>query len=129
MKELQGCGWLVRICRPAFQDFHRVLPRYQDRSELNRQLQKLRWWNPQESLVIDLPWNTLSGTGLSELVVEGNYGFPTGLRILFFGHQVSGSATPAVWVLGGLRIDEDFDTVQQMAYIGRSVIVKERASE
>ena len=112
--------WDVRTCRPALQDFHLILPRYYDRSVLSRQLLKLRWWNPNESMVIDLSWNPVAGTDLFELFIEQEGGIPN-LRVVFFKHSTS------LWVLGGLGADEPFGERQQQLYSGRAVIVKERA--
>ncbi len=59
MNTLEEPGWVVRICRPAFQDLQSLLPRYYARSELNRQLQKLKWWNSIDPQVIDLSWSSI----------------------------------------------------------------------
>ena len=121
-----GAEWVVRICRPAFQDFHRILPRYYARSVLNRQLLKLRWWNPDEPFVIDVQWNAVSETDLFELLIEQEGGFPSKLRVIFFQHSLD-PLVPTLWILGGLRIDEPFGEHQQLFYFSRSIIVKERA--
>lgn len=128
MFECQEPGRVVRICRPAFQDFHRLLPRYYARSELNRQLQKLRWWKATDPFVVDLAWNPIPGTGLGELLIEPGFDFAIGLRVLFF-EQPSDVAVPSIWVLGGLKMGEEFSDVHRMVYIGRSIIVKERVTE
>lgn len=121
-----GTKWVVRICRPAFQDFHRILPRYYARSALNRQLLKLRWWNSDEPLVIDLQWNAVPATNLFELFIEQESGFPADLRVIFYQHSPK-PLVPTLWILGGLRIDESFGEHQQLIYSSRSIIVKERA--
>lgn len=118
--------WQVRICRPAFQDFRRIFRRYYDRSILNRQLLKLRWWNPDESSVIDLQWSRVVGTNLIELWVEQDYELAFGMRVLFFEHS-SNPIEPTVWVLGGLKIDEKFGESQRLVYLGRSLILQERS--
>ena len=121
-----GDGWQVRICRPAFQDFHAIFPRYYARSVLNRQLLKLRWWNPNEPLVVDLPWNPHPETGLFELFIDPGGELSTGVKVLFFEHSPDPSV-PTLWILGGLRIDEEFEERQKLVFYGRSIIVKERA--
>ena len=118
--------WQVRICRPAFQDFKRIFPRYYARSVLNRQLLKLRWWNPSESMVSDLAWNRIPDSELCELLVDQGGELSIGVRVLFFEHSPD-SMVPTVWVLGGLRIDEQVDELQRQVYSSRSVIVRERA--
>jgi hypothetical protein len=119
----------VRIGRPAFQDFHRLLPRYYARSELNRQLQKLKWWRPQDSLVIDLAWNNIAGTPLCEVVFERCDVFAAGLRVVFFPHTPMDVDQPSVWVLGGVELTDEFDDIRKTIYVGRSLIVQERATE
>ena len=119
---------VVWICRPTFQDFHCLLPRYYARSELNRQLQKLKWWNSKDPQVIDLVWNRIPGTGLAELVFDRCSEFPAGLRIVFFQHSPEGADQRWVWVLGGLKLTEEFDDNRKAIYVGRSVIVQERAT-
>ncbi|MDB2318023.1 hypothetical protein N9V88_00385 [bacterium] len=129
MVKYQEPEWVVRICRPAFQDFQRLLPRYYARSELNRQLLKLRWWNPKEPFVIDLAWNQVPDTDLYELVIEKGFEFATGLRIVFFEHSPRDAVSPSIWILGGIKICEEFDEINKMIYVGRSLIVRERATE
>ena len=123
---LPESGWRVRICRPAFQDFQRIFRRYYARSILNRHLLKLRWWDPEESLVIDLRWNLVPDTNVVELLVEQEGELHVGVRILFCEHSPNPSE-PTLWVLGGLRIDEEFGELQRTIYSGRSLIVQERA--
>lgn len=118
--------WRLRICRPAFQDFQRLLPRYHVRSELNRQLHKLRWWNPDEPLVIDLQWNRIAQDGLAELLIQLDAGVVGTVRVLFFEDSPNPSV-PTLWILGGMRADEAFGSLQHAIYSGRSIIVQERA--
>ncbi len=118
--------WRLRICRPAFQDFQRLLPRYRVRSELNRQLHKLRWWDPNEPLVIDLQWNRVEPTGLAELLVQLDDGVVDTVRVLFFEHSPN-PPVPTLWILGGMRSDETFGSLQYAIYSGRSTIVQARA--
>lgn len=118
--------WRLRISRPAFQDFQRLLPRYRVRSELNRQLHKLRWWNPDEPLVIDLQWNRLELTGLAELFVQLDGGVVGTVRVLFYEYS-PGPSVPTLWILGGMRAEEAFGSLQHAIYSGRSTIVQARA--
>lgn len=118
--------WRLRICRPAFQDFQRLLPRYCVRSELNRQLNKLRWWNPGEPLVVDSPWNRVEPTGLAELFVQLDDGVVHAVRVLFFEHSPNPSI-PTLWILVGMRADEALGSIQHAIYSGRSTIVKASA--
>ena len=87
---------------------------------------KLRWWNPNESSVIDLRWNRVPDTNLGELFVEGEGELASGVRVLFFEHSPNPDV-PTLWVLGGLMIDEEFGELQREIYSGRSFIVQERA--
>lgn len=119
---------VVRICRPAFQDFHLFLPRYRSRSELIRQLLKLRWWNPSDPCVIDLEWNQIPQTDLFELAIEPGFGIAIGLRIVFFEYSPCESEPPCIWVLGGMRQSEKLDDLRTSIYLGRSAIVRERAT-
>jgi hypothetical protein len=122
-----GClEWRLRIGRPAFQDFQRLLPRYSVRSELNRQLHKLRWWNPDEPWVVDLPWNWVQPTGLVELFLQLDDEAVHTVRVLFFEHSPNPSV-PTLWILGGMRADEALGSLQHAIYSGRSTIVKARA--
>lgn len=124
---IEGLEWQLRICRPAFQDFHCLLPRYSVRSELNRQLHKLRWWNPDEPFIIDLPWTQLEHpNGLAELLVQLDDGVVDTVRVLFFEYSPDPSV-PTLWILGGMRADGAFDSFQHAIYSGRSTIVKARA--
>lgn len=118
--------WRLRICRPAFQDLQRLLPRYHVRSELNRQLHKLRWWSPAEPLVIDLQWNRIEQPGLAELLIQLDDGVFGTLRVLFFEHSPDPSV-PTLWILGAMRADEAYSSLQHAIYSGRSTIVQERA--
>lgn len=118
--------WQVRICRPAFQDFHLIFPRYYVRSLLNRQLLKLRWWNPHESWVVDLQWDLVPDTGLCQLMIEPSGEFTTGVRVLFLEHSAD-PATPTLWILGGTRLGDELSELQKMLFVCRSMIVKERA--
>lgn len=118
--------WRLRICRPAFQDFQRLLTRYHVRSELNRQLHKLRWWNPDEPMVIDLQWNRLEPSGLAQLFVQLDDGVVGTVRVLFFEHSPEPSV-PTLWILGAMRADEAYGSLQYAIYSGRSIIVQERA--
>ncbi|QDV42214.1 hypothetical protein Enr13x_20590 [Stieleria neptunia] len=125
--ESEDLEWRLRISRPAFQDFQRLLPRYSVRSELNRQLPKLRWWNPDEPLVIDLQWKWLEQpNGLAELLVQLDDGFVGTVRVLFCEHSPNPSV-PTLWILGGMRADEAFDSPQHTIYSGRRAILRERA--
>ncbi|MCA9035681.1 MAG: hypothetical protein KDA91_11155 [Planctomycetaceae bacterium] len=118
--------WQVRICRPAFQDFHMIFSRYYARSVLNRQLLKLRWWNPDQPQVVDLQWDVVPDTGLCQLVVEPSGVIRTGVRVIFLEHSAD-PAIPTLWVLGGTRIDDELSDLQKMLFVCRSMIVKERA--
>lgn len=64
----------VLICRPAFQDSQQLLHRYHSRSELVRQMLKLRWWDPDRPRVLDLAWSKIPETDLSELFVDDAFG-------------------------------------------------------
>jgi len=119
-------GWRMRICRPAFQDFHAIFPRYYARSVLNRQLLKLRWWSPDERQVVDLDWCFDDECGLPHVFVEPGGELATGVRVVFFEHSPD-PQRPTLWILGGVRIDEEFEAQQKLLFYGRSVIVKERA--
>jgi hypothetical protein len=106
-----------------------LLPRYYARSELNRQLQKLMWWNPEDPQVVDLAWHRIPGTELCELIFDRCSEFPAGLRVVFFPHSPEGTDQRWVWVLGGLDLSEEFDDIRKTIYVGRSLIVQERATE
>lgn len=116
----------VRVCRPAFQDSHLLLPRYYARSELTRQVLKLRWWDPETPHVLDLAWSTIPETDLSELVVEDGFGLSDGLRVIFF---VPSTSAATVWVLGIRKAAEAFTEHMKAIYVGRSKIVIERKNE
>lgn len=116
----------MRICRPAFQDFHLIFPSYYARSLLNRQLLKLRWWNPIESQVVDLQWNLVPDAELRQLVIEPGGELTTGVNVVFLEHTADPSV-PTLWALGGTRIDEELGDLQRMLFVCRSMIVKERA--
>ena len=118
--------WQVRICRPAFQDFHLIFPRYYARSVLNRQILKLRWWNPNEPQVVDLQWDLVPDTELRQLVIEPSGELTTGVKVIFLEHTAYLSVR-TLWVLGGTRVGEELGDLQKMLFICRSMIVKERA--
>ncbi len=119
-------GWQVRICRPAFQDFHAIFPRYYSRSVLNRHLQKLRWWNPDEPQVVDLSWSMDDEFGFCHVFVEPGGELSSGVRVVFFEHSPD-PERPTLWILGGVRIEEEFSELKNVLFCGRSIIVKERA--
>lgn len=123
---LEELEWRLRICRPAFQDLQRLLPRYHVRSELNRQLHKLRWWNRDEPLVIDLQWSRIEQDGLAALLIQLDDGVVGTVRVLFFEHSPDPSV-PTLWILGAMRAGEAFGSLQHAIYSGRSIIVQERA--
>ena len=116
----------VRVCRPALQDSHLLLPRYCQRSELIRQILKLRWWDPEEPHVLDLAWSTIPATDLSELVVDDGIGLPDGLRVIFF---IPSTSDTTIWVLGIRKVAEEFTEHMKAIYVGRSKIVLERMNE
>lgn len=119
--------WKVRICRPAFQDFHLIFPRYYARSVLNRQLLKLRWWNPDESQIVDLQWDFVPDTELRQLMIEPSGELTTGVRVFFLEHSTD-PTVPTIWILGGTKIDDEPGDVQKTLFVCRSMIVKERAN-
>ncbi len=116
----------VRVCRPAFQDSQLLLPRYYARSELTRQVLKLRWWDLGQPRVLDLAWSTIPETDLSELVVDDGFGLPDGLRVIFF---VPSTSDTTIWVLGIRKAAEEFTELMKAIYVGRSKIVLERMNE
>jgi hypothetical protein len=116
----------VRVCRPAFQDSHLLLPRYYSRSELIRQVLKLRWWDPDEPRVLDLAWSTIPETDLSELVVDDGIGLPDGLRVIFF---LPSTSDTTIWILGVRKTAEEFTEHMKAIYVGRSKVVRERMNE
>ena len=69
----------VLVCRPAFQDSQQLLPRYYSRSELVRQVLKLRWWDPNRPRVLDLAWSKIPETDLFELFVDNALGISDSL--------------------------------------------------
>ena len=77
-------------------------------------------------MVIDLRWNLVPDTNLVELLMEREGELNSGVRILFFEHSPNPNE-PTLWVLGGMRIDEEFGGLQRTIYSGRLVIVQERA--
>ena len=119
-------GWQVRICRPAFQDFHAIFPRYYSRSVLNRHLQKLRWWNPNEPQVVDLNWSLDEESGFSHVFVDPGGELSTGVRVVFFEHSPR-PERPTLWIPGGVRIEEEFSQKKNQWFYGRSIIIKGRA--
>ncbi len=123
---LSGTGWRIRICRPAFQDFQRIWRRYYARSVLIRHLLKLRWWNHEDPLVVDLRWSFIGDSNLVEMLVEEEGELYPGMRVLFCDHSRNPNE-PTLWVLGGLRIDEEFGDLQRTIYSARGLIVQERA--
>ena len=127
MTEASTPEWCVRIGRPAFQDFHLILPRYYSRSELIRQLLKLKWWDPNCPVVIDLPWKPIPETDLYELSIDEGFGFTSGLRMVFFEYSPPESK-PCLWVLGGMLRNEAVNDFITSIYEGRSAIIKERAT-
>jgi hypothetical protein len=123
---LPESGWQIRICRPAFQDFQRIWRRYYARSVLIRHLLKLRWWDLEDPLLVDLRWNFVRDSNLVEMLVEEEGELYPGMRVLFCDHSPNPSE-PTLWVLGGLRIDEEFGDLQRTIYSARRLIVQERA--
>jgi len=99
----------VLICRPAFQDSQQLLHRYHSRSELVRQMLKLRWWDPDRPRVLDL--------------VDDAFGISDGLRVMFFAPPTSDTT---VWVLGVRKVNEEFTERTKAIFVGRSTIVLER---
>ena len=116
----------VLICRPAFQDSQQLLHRYHSRSELVRQMLKLRWWDPDRPRVLDLAWSKIPETDLSELFVDDAFGISDGLRVIFFAPPTSDTT---VWVLGVRKVNEDFTERTKAIFVGRSTIVLERRTD
>ena len=78
--------------------------------------------------MIDLEWKQIPQTDLFELAIEPGFGIASGLRIVFFEHLSPESEQPCIWVLGGMRQSEILDDLRTSIYLGRSVIIKERAT-
>ena len=116
----------VRICRPAFQDFQCILPRYYSRSELVRQMLKLKWWSSGSSEIYDLIWEPIEGTELCQLLVDSGNNMLEPIRVVFFEHS-SEQHEDAIWILGGIRGSEHFDEIRKNIFVARSVIVQQRA--
>jgi alpha-mannosidase len=93
---------------------------------LNRQILKLRWWNPNEPQVIDLQWDLVPDTDLRQLVIEPSGELTTGVKVIFLEHTADLSVR-TLWVLGGTRVGEELGDLQKKLFICRSMIVKERA--
>ncbi len=70
-----------------------------------------------------------SRNGAYELIFDHCSEFPAGLRVVFFPHSPEGTDQRWVWVLGGLDLSEEFDDIRKTIYVGRSLIVQERATE
>jgi hypothetical protein len=89
-------------------------------------LLKLRWWDLEDSLLVDLQWSFVRDSNLVEMLVEEEGELHPGMRVLFFDHSPNPNE-PTLWVLGGLRVDEEFGDLQRTIYSARSLIVQERA--
>jgi hypothetical protein len=81
-------------------------------------LLKLRWWDLEDPLLVDLRWSFVRDSNLVEMLVEEEGELYPGMRVLF---------CETLWVLGGLRVDEEFGDLQRTIYSTRSLIVQERA--
>lgn len=100
---------------------------WQDRySQRVRHLLKLRWWDLEDPLLVDLRWNFVRDSNLVEMLVEEEGELYPGMRVLFCDHSPN-PKEPILWVLGGLRVDEEFGDLQRTIYSARSLIVQERA--
>jgi hypothetical protein len=117
----------VRICRPAFQDFHYLLRRLSARAELRRQVTKLRWWNPANPLVLDVLWEPIPDTDLGILFLDDGYGYASGLKVVFFDFLAANPDDNAIWVLALMRQDELFTPITETILLGRRSVVVERA--
>ena len=87
-------------------------------SQLIRDLLKLRWWDLEDPLLVDLRWSFVRDSNLVEMLAEEKGELYPGMRVLF---------CETLWVLGGLRVDEEFGDLQRTIYSARSLIVQERA--
>jgi len=117
----------VRICRPAFQDSQRILCRLSARAEVRRQAMKLRWWNPHETLVLDVRWEPLPDTDMRALLLDDNYGVTSKLALVFFHFQPMNRDDRAIWVLSLVQQTELFTPITKAILLGRRCVVTERA--
>jgi hypothetical protein len=79
--------------------------------------------------VVDLKWKPIPQTDLYELQIELGFGIATGVRIVFFGFSSPATQQRCLWVLGGMEQIEKLDLLKTSIYVGRSIIIKERATE
>ena len=87
---------------------------------------KLRWWDLEDPLLVDLRRNFVRDSNLVEMLVEEEGELYPCMRVLFCDHSPN-PKEPILWVLGGLRVDEEFSDLQRTIYSARSLIVQERA--
>jgi hypothetical protein len=97
------------------------------RAELRRQVMKLRWWNPDGPLVLDVSWEPIPDTDLGLLWLADGYGFVAGLKVVFFDFQPAIPDDRAIWVLSLMRQDELMTPITRSILLGRRSIVTERA--
>ncbi len=76
--------------------------------------------------MVDLRWSVVRSSNLVEMLVDGEGELYPGMRVLFCDHSPNPNE-PTLWVLGGLRIDEEFGELQRTIFSARSLIVQERA--
>lgn len=65
-------------------------------------------------------------SNLVEVLVEEEDSLYPGMRVLFCDHSPPPNE-PTLWVLGGLRGDEEFGDLRRTIYSARKLIVQERA--
>ena len=115
----------VRICRPAFQDMHLLIPRQAARAQLRRNALKLRFWKLGDASVADLGYRQIDD-GFHVATVSEGFGLAEGFRIVFC-EVLNPEPHGTVWVLSVMRTDECFSTTVFEILQARRAIARERS--
>lgn len=115
----------VRICRPAFQDMHLLMPRLAARAQLRRHAMKLRYWSKGDIRVLDLDCFQIPNEALFFAQVEDGFGLAEGFRIVFC-EEPTPEPNGTICVLSVMRLDEPLSAPSLEILRGRELVAAER---
>ena len=115
----------VRICRPAFQDMHLLMPRLAARAQLRRHVMKLGFWLRGDAIVADLECFQIPNEELFVVQVTDGFGMAEGFQVVFCEVSMP-EPLGTICVLSVMRVGEPFSDATLNILRGREIIARER---
>lgn len=117
----------VRICLPAFQDFHRLMPRVASRAHVRRLATKLAHWEPGATAVLDHQCVPIDDTGLFNFLVDEIGPSVLALRLTFF-EFLGNEPHHELWVIATSGCDQPLSEDHLRILHGRRTVAQTRAA-